>query len=83
MHSLLLATILTIPGGHYAAPVYVHQSDQELKRVGTYIYKPTNPNVRVLYCIATPPSVYLSCVVRTPDDRLILAEYVRASEHAT
>jgi hypothetical protein len=57
------------------APVYLYTgSDIELWRIGTLTYE-APPGVIVLYCIATQEAqIVLQCVIRTPDDRLKLAD---------
>jgi hypothetical protein len=76
MKSLLILALT----GHLSAPVYSYVGDGVLKRSGTHIYPATAD--RILYCIAHPPRVTLTCVVHTVNDRLVLVEVI-ASEAQT
>jgi hypothetical protein len=79
---LFVALTLAVPPGHATAPVYTYVSEGVLQRTGTFIYKQPAMGYEVLYCIAEPPKVSMTCVVHTPSDALVLID-AQVSEQKT
>lgn len=66
---------LTPPPVFSYAPVYLHVRESVLERIGALRYTPKE-GFDILYCIAARrDSVFIDCIVRTPEDRLVLIDF--------
>jgi hypothetical protein len=70
--AFFLSTLLAVPASQ-TAPVYVYVSDGILRRAGSFVYK-SGGTYTVLYCISYPPKMTLQCVVKTPQDMLVIVD---------
>lgn len=82
MNALWALVAFLTPSSTIEAPVYVQLSENVLRRAGTFQYKPGDESYEILFCIASPPRVTLKCLVRTPQDLLVMIE-ATASEQGT
>ena len=82
MNALWAFIAFLTPAKSLDAPVYTQLTPDILKRSGTFQYTPGDEAYEILFCISQPPKVTLKCLVKTPQDLLVVIQ-ATATEQGT